>query len=500
MSTNPPKTPPRRDYGSQMWTPGTPRYAPMDEPDMFPGFPKHHKQHSNPPANQFHKGASNNKLVSHVDSKQATMVFPPTPEQTPFNRKRKNLDLISHTSTPPSGRILFPTPSPAKGTGRSYKHHRTAPSETSEKADQLQFLKVAGSEKKTRVSLNDCPSTLYASPVKKTKVSLNDCPSTSYASPVKKKKVSLNDCPSTSYASPVKKTKVSLNDCPSTSHSSPVKKPKTSLNDCPSTSYASPVKKTKSLSDCPVTPPRRLTPYMRFTKNNFTSPPEETKIDIFDDVKALKHEVNHNMVKDRRAKRKASEIFDPSYAKLAIADETQHPHDTQIDPTIPGMWYNFRGKKVFRPFAKGAAPLSDYKPRVLFGPRRDSKSLEESTIPIPKKDARETASQPTNTFAKRLRSSVSSKSLPSTRATTPEIDTEEDSSDCEDTGNPSSVTATMTSLERHEFVKPVQSRGRREAEKKHFYRWTDYYYYIILLSTWTGSVFMYCPPFYVFHN
>lgn len=481
MSTNPPKTPPRRDYGSQMWTPGTPRYAPMDEPDMFPGFPKHHKQHSNPPANQFHKGASNNKLVSHVDSKQATMVFPPTPEQTPFNRKRKNLDLISHTSTPPSGRILFPTPSPAKGTGRSYKHHRTAPSETSEKADQLQFLKVAGSEKKTRVSLNDCPSTSYASPVKKTKVSLNDCPSTSYASSVKK-------------------TRVSLNDCPSTSHSSPVKKPKTSLNDCPSTSYASPVKKTKSLDDCPATPPRQLTPYKKFTKNHFISPPEETKIDIFDDVKALKHEVNHNMVKDRRAKRKASEIFDPSYAKLAIADETQHPHDTQIDPTIPGMWYNFRGKKVFRPFAKGAAPLSDYKPRVLFGPRRDSKSLEESTIPIPKKDARETASQPTNTFAKRLRSSVSSKSLPSTRATTPEIDTEEDSSDCEDTGNPSSVTATMTSLERHEFVKPVQSRGRREAEKKHFYRWTDYYYYIILLSTWTGSVFMYCPPFYVFHN
>lgn len=430
MSTNPPRTPPRRDHGYQMWTPGTPRYAPMDEPDMFPGVSKRYQQDVKPCTD--HKAATNSKLskVLQVDSKHKEMAFPPTPEQTPFNRKRKNLDIISHTSLPPSGRILFPTPSPAKGTGRAYKHHRTIPFETPEKPEQS-------------------PSKKFVHPAKKAKISLNDCLSTSYASSVKRAKISFNDCPSTTYVSPMKKSKVSLDDCPSTSYK----------------------KIEVSLKDCPATPARRYNPYKKFSRDSFTSPPEEVKIDIFDDVKALKHELNNDLVSNRRAKRKVSEVFDPSYPKLIHADETKHPHDTQIDPTIPGLWCNFRGKKVFRPFAKGSAPLSDYKPRVLFGPRRDTKSLEEASIAIPKKSSRETTSQQTDTFTKRLRNSTTSKTMVSARATTPEIDSEEDSTDCEDTsGNLKFTTTTVPALERRNFVKPALSRIHRATEKKHFFR------------------------------
>lgn len=33
--------------------------------------------------------------------------------------------------------------------------------------------------------------------------------------------------------------------------------------------------------------------------------------------------------------------------------ELRHPHQPQPPPDVPGMWYVFRGKKVFRPFPPG---------------------------------------------------------------------------------------------------------------------------------------------------
>lgn len=83
-----------------------------------------------------------------------------------------------------------------------------------------------------------------------------------------------------------------------------------------------------------------------------------------------------------------SDIFAKTTHAPAIPSTVErHPYE-EPDLSVPGMWHVFRGKKVFRPYAPGVAPLLDYKPRVLFGPKRDDKSLELSSAPIPSPSSR----------------------------------------------------------------------------------------------------------------
>lgn len=100
---------------------------------------------------------------------------------------------------------------------------------------------------------------------------------------------------------------------------------------------------------------------------------------------------------------------------------SQIPHPFADDPQtkdVPGMWHNFRGKKIFRPFANGENPFKDYKPVVLFGAKKNSKSLAESSAPIVRRSEgeRRDESTPINPFWKQR----------GVRPSTPEIESEED--------------------------------------------------------------------------
>lgn len=422
MSSEIPRTPPRRGYASQLWTPATPRYAPIDEPDVFPEMvkPSSTRQSPRKEKNALHLDSRAKQQLLHPHNKVSAITLPLTPEQTPINRKKKDLDLITRSSTSlgTSGRILFPTSSPAKGTGRRYKYRHTT--ENHEKPDEPKSQHLPQ-------SLDSCPSTAFASPV-----------------------------PHASLKKTIKKT-------------------------------------VKTLITSPTTPP---------------------KLNIFNDSKAFKAEVQEDafLRPTRGVRRKASESLESSVAKKPTFESiARHPHDTEIDPTVPGMWYNFRGKKIFRPYPAGVSPLGDYEPKVLFGRRKDSLSLEMSTTPIPKRnrdhspfndemessssskslesfstpskhvDSFSTPSKPLDSFTARLMQSVSkSRGSERQRATTPEIDTdEEDATDHEDNSDqPQMVTATTTTttIHRRQFARPVsRTPGRNPTQspastKKHFFR------------------------------
>lgn len=398
--SNTPRTPPRRGFASQLWTPATPRYAPMDEPDRSDMI-KHRLRHSprKGRVNSVSKTLDNSK--SHLpQSDISSITLPLTPEQTPINRKKRDLDLIlrATTSQGPSGRILFPTSSPAKGTGRQYK--RQTETQCGPKQEH--------------------------------------------------KRKSLDTCPSTSHFSPAR--------------SHPEKH--------------EPESESIHLPDLDTSKRKVL----------ITTSPVPSKLEIFDDTKALRAEIDGDPFTGppRGTRRKAGLELGPPSKKHAVVSTLNHPHDTSIDPSVPGMWYNFRGKKVFRPFPGGVAPLDGYEPKVLFGPRRDSKSLEMSTTPISRKkqgysedgasDFPGTPSRPTDPFTARLMQSVS-KTQERPRATTPEIDSdEEDSTDREDQGDEQQLvtaTTTTTRIERRQFAHPI-SRTPRETRfstpKKHFFR------------------------------
>lgn len=50
-------------------------------------------------------------------------------------------------------------------------------------------------------------------------------------------------------------------------------------------------------------------------------------------------------------------------SKPSNESEPLHPHRDQPPPNVPGMWYVFRGKRIFRPLPPGEKPL---KPVTLF--------------------------------------------------------------------------------------------------------------------------------------
>lgn len=250
------------------------------------------------------------------------------------------------------------------------------------------------------------------------------------------------------------------------------------LDDCPSTNYT-PEK-------------RKFVPQTPVKKTVKTSPDPSPELTIFDDTKAFKAESygddpfsSSSTVK----RRKANFDINPNDKKRAIETTQRHPYDTSIDPSVPGMWYNFRGKKVFRPFPKGQNPFEGYEPKVLFGPRKDSKSLEMSTTPIKRKsdnpfdddfdDMPRTPSKGTDSFTARLMKSASKKRQEtSQRATTPEINSEEESTDYEDNASrPQVVTATTTTsqvpstpVKRSQPSRSFTPSHTRDTPRKHFFR------------------------------
>lgn len=79
---------------------------------------------------------------------------------------------------------------------------------------------------------------------------------------------------------------------------------------------------------------------------------KEKKFEIFDDRIAVRAEADNENPFDQRALKKTR--------------HERHPYQP-LPPDVPGMWYVFRGKKVFRPFPKDdAEKLSSIKPRRLF--------------------------------------------------------------------------------------------------------------------------------------
>lgn len=403
-----PRTPPRRVHATQLWTPGSPRYAPIDEPDMPSKYQDQHQQRDSTKGDIVRPLPVSHDNMKHIHHGVSAVTLPLTPEQTPINRKKKNLDLISRTTIPQghSGRILFPTSSPAKGTGRLYKR------------------------------ITDTERTEHKLPVK----------------------------PSDVNSATKIFSKTTLDTKNSIRHASPAKK---GLDDCPSTSF---------------TPERAKAIFSKPRKTIKTSPEPPPKVEIFDDRKTFKAEIQHDPFAGppRGLRRKASSDLKPEAKKRAIETTAKHPYDTSIDPSVPGMWYNFRGKKVFRPFPNGRSPLDGYEPRVLFGPRKDSKSLEMSSTPIPKRNSDpfsddeslpRTPTKSSDPFTARLMKSVST----SQRATTPEIDSEEESTDHEDTTDQPQVitaTTTTTTIHKRRFARPTSRTSVRDAPpaKKHFFR------------------------------
>ncbi|KAG5366819.1 hypothetical protein CJU89_1265 [Yarrowia sp. B02] len=57
-----------------------------------------------------------------------------------------------------------------------------------------------------------------------------------------------------------------------------------------------------------------------------------------------------------------------------------HPHQDKPDPSVPGMWYNFRGKKHYRPFKQGEG--LDVKPKVLFKEELSKVTVQETDDPF----------------------------------------------------------------------------------------------------------------------
>lgn len=88
---------------------------------------------------------------------------------------------------------------------------------------------------------------------------------------------------------------------------------------------------------------------------------KKRSFEIFDDTKAMKRELENDDPFDSQPINKQRRI-DP------------HPHKP-LAKDAPGMWYVFRGKKVFRPFPKGKSDkdLATFKPKRLFNtPRKRS--------------------------------------------------------------------------------------------------------------------------------
>ncbi|KAG5356757.1 hypothetical protein CJU90_2106 [Yarrowia sp. C11] len=115
--------------------------------------------------------------------------------------------------------------------------------------------------------------------------------------------------------------------------------------------------RTRHNAHSPVTP-RTSSRVRKSTHKHLlrTKPVSQPQFAIFSDAAAAKAEANGDdpfVCPDA-----------PKAASPRAVGSLAHPHHAKPDPSVPGMWYNFRGKKHYRPFKAGEG--LDLKPKVLF--------------------------------------------------------------------------------------------------------------------------------------
>ncbi|QNP98831.1 Hypothetical protein YALI2_E00147g [Yarrowia lipolytica] len=103
-----------------------------------------------------------------------------------------------------------------------------------------------------------------------------------------------------------------------------------------------------------------------------TKPISQPQFTIFSDSAAAKAEANGDdpfVCPDA-----------PKAASPRAVSSLAHPHQEKPDPSVPGMWYNFRGKKHYRPFKQGEG--LDVKPKVLFKEELSKVTIQETDDPF----------------------------------------------------------------------------------------------------------------------
>lgn len=417
---NPPRTPSPATTASDpaLWVPPTPRYAPIDEPDNFPGMPKrqlrssshqssHDKRQQHPyprhlvtrtPAQQIvdrsQRRMANTDLKSlaslllhgaHEPMKPSAMFFPLTPEQTPAARKKKQLDTIKRSTTTTtttdtttthsqyntqldhpvhSSRVIFPPSTHAVGSGRSYKsfsHPRSTAHAT---------LGASSSTAASHAQPNrDLPHSDGAHPVpsdqahEHTPKLYTDSTLCRVSSPLRtaspKKRSSLQDSQHDASSFHI------FNDIPGSS----------------SSSTSSPKRRASSLFTS------------RLLRSAKKQPAATATGDFLSSLSA--HEISNKIQHDGMFSTPATSgrdrvEYDNTGIPVGLLDDVEaedeeffknHPHHAVDYSAVPGMWCVFRGKKVFRPFPEGESKWNKIAPRVLF-PKADTRSLEEVCTPI----------------------------------------------------------------------------------------------------------------------
>lgn len=97
---------------------------------------------------------------------------------------------------------------------------------------------------------------------------------------------------------------------------------------------------------------------------------EQPNFEIFDQMKALKREIDNENPFTPSSSSRASDV---KRASIVETVQQRYPH-IPMPLDVPGMWYVFRGKKIFRPFPKGDDSLASINPRNLFGSSTDKKT------------------------------------------------------------------------------------------------------------------------------
>lgn len=233
-----PKTPNRFSNGFALATPQTPRYGPLEDPDVPRKlFKVDDGEPDREVAHLTQEEYDNDKRVTEPANVK-TIMGPLTPADTPINRKRtiEAIGGVTNNSTLPTSRVLFPRTTPVRGSGRTY-HSRQ--------------------------------------------------------SPIKKR----------------------------------------------------PHFNTNNLDT--IEPP--------LDNNLSSSSARKHNFEIFDDLKAFRRDANNE----------DPFVQAPKRASVVDTLSQKHPH-VSMPLDVPGMWYVFRGKKIFRPFAKGDDSLSSIKPKRLF--------------------------------------------------------------------------------------------------------------------------------------
>lgn len=402
MIPSTPRTPPRSTQ-MESWIPPTPRYAPIDEPDNYP-WSKHSQtldsqsddalkasKCSTPRCDSEHLLHRTHHGKQTPKKSVSSLVLPLTPEQTPVRPKRKkHVDEIdSANDFTHSSRIMFPTGTPIKGSGRSYNspRHSVCPSSS------IETLSASTSQKQTQTSRHHCSKLNNHMPAKYTQINnfrkhnhiqpdeTTRIESLTVSTPQKHRSVHVSSLTGdeevedfevfddkTPFLDEIDDETNAL-EYAGRNH----KRQKTTIDPFIQRLQQS-VKKKRLVSNVNFeTSPNHFESITNINKINGREYDSEKYFDVLEDA----YFRSKGLVKDK----KQPEVRNFHYRK------EQHPHDLQQGPDkIPGMWFVFRGKKVFRPYTDGNNPWTDFKPKVLFpNSKKDTKSLSESSTPLPRR-------------------------------------------------------------------------------------------------------------------